>query len=136
MSNKEAAEAANGTGSDPETHPLNLAEDGVSRNKESTPEDDKVRMKKELGLLDGVAIILGIIIGSGNRIEMSPAYKNIRFIWSQTLCIILKIQNYGVCIIIYNYICIFRKSADEVRKLKYGHQIFYPLFITITLFGF
>ena len=25
----------------------------------------KVRMKKELGLMDGVAIILGIIIGSG-----------------------------------------------------------------------
>ena len=66
MSNKEAAEAANGTKSDPETQPLNLAEDGVSRNKESTPDGDKVRMKKELGLLDGVAIILGIIIGSGN----------------------------------------------------------------------
>ena len=80
MSNKEAADAANGTGSDPETQPLNLAEDGVSRNKESTPEDDKVRMKKELGLLDGVAIILGIIIGSGNQIEMSPVSKNIRYI--------------------------------------------------------
>lgn len=28
--------------------------------------DDKVRMKKELGLLEGIAIILGIIFGSGN----------------------------------------------------------------------
>lgn len=26
---------------------------------------DKVKMKKELGLLEGVAIILGIILGSG-----------------------------------------------------------------------
>ena len=68
MSTKEAAteaEAANGTGSLPETQPLNLAEDGEANNKESTPESDKVRMKKELGLIDGVAIILGIIIGSG-----------------------------------------------------------------------
>ena len=28
-------------------------------------DEGKVRMKKELGLMDGVAIILGIIIGSG-----------------------------------------------------------------------
>ena len=68
MSDKEAgteAEAANGTGANPESQPLNVAEDGVAKEKESSPESDKVRMKKELGLLDGVAIILGIIIGSG-----------------------------------------------------------------------
>lgn len=29
---------------------------------------DKVRLKKELGLLEGVAIILGIIFGSGKLI--------------------------------------------------------------------
>lgn len=29
-------------------------------------ENDKVQMKKQLGLLEGVAIILGIIFGSGN----------------------------------------------------------------------
>lgn len=28
---------------------------------------DKVKMKKQLGLLEGVAIILGIIFGSGNN---------------------------------------------------------------------
>ena len=28
-------------------------------------EGEKVKMKKQLGLLEGVAIILGIIIGSG-----------------------------------------------------------------------
>ena len=28
--------------------------------------EEKVKMKKQLGLLEGVAIILGIIIGSGN----------------------------------------------------------------------
>ena len=68
MSDKEAtteAEAANGAGINPESQPLNLAENGASNNKELTPENDKVRMKKELGLFDGVAIILGIIIGSG-----------------------------------------------------------------------
>ena len=30
-----------------------------------TSDDEKVQMKKELGLLEGVAIILGIIFGSG-----------------------------------------------------------------------
>lgn len=29
-------------------------------------DNDKVQMKKQLGLLEGVAIILGIIFGSGN----------------------------------------------------------------------
>ena len=33
--------------------------------KKEDEEDEKVKLKKELGLLEGVAIILGIIIGSG-----------------------------------------------------------------------
>lgn len=33
--------------------------------------DDKVRMKKEIGLLEGIAIIIGIICGSGNKKQMS-----------------------------------------------------------------
>ena len=61
-----AASASNNT----ESQPLNVAEDGVAKTKESTPESDKIRMKKELGLLDGVAIILGIIIGSGKAFEI------------------------------------------------------------------
>lgn len=32
--------------------------------------DDKVRMKKQLGLLEGVAIILGIIFGSGKYFQV------------------------------------------------------------------
>lgn len=36
----------------------------------SNPEPEKVHMKKELGLLEGCAIILGIILGSG--IFVSP----------------------------------------------------------------
>ena len=31
--------------------------------------EEKVKMKKELGLLEGVAIILGIIIGSGKVVD-------------------------------------------------------------------
>lgn len=31
--------------------------------------DGKVRLKKQLGLLEGVAIILGIIFGSGNSFK-------------------------------------------------------------------
>lgn len=29
--------------------------------------DDKVQMKKQLGLIEGIAIILGVIFGSGNH---------------------------------------------------------------------
>lgn len=32
--------------------------------------DDKVKMKKQLGLLEGVAIILGIIFGSGMQLKL------------------------------------------------------------------
>lgn len=32
---------------------------------EGNQKEDKVKMKKQLGLLEGVAIILGIIFGSG-----------------------------------------------------------------------
>lgn len=40
---------------------------------ESTSEEtgDRVRLKKQLGLLEGVAIILGIIFGSGKCITNS-----------------------------------------------------------------
>lgn len=39
-------------------------------NKDNDSPSDGVKMKKELGLLDGVAIIVGVIIGSG--IFVSP----------------------------------------------------------------
>ena len=48
-----------------------VAESGGEAGKED--EDDKVRMKKELGLLDGTAIILGIIIGSGKKLHKRPS---------------------------------------------------------------
>lgn len=32
---------------------------------ETPMEEEKLRMKKELGLLEGIAIILGVIFGSG-----------------------------------------------------------------------
>ena len=70
MSCKDANTEAEAAESNPESQLLNSVEKGgtngeQNKTKESTPESDKVRMKKELGLLDGVAIILGIIIGSG-----------------------------------------------------------------------
>ena len=36
--------------------------------KENLDPETKVQMKKRLGLLEGVAIILGIIIGSGKNL--------------------------------------------------------------------
>ena len=41
-----------------------------NRSSDSAPAAEKVQMKKQLGLLEGVAIILGIIFGSG--IFISP----------------------------------------------------------------
>lgn len=43
-----------------EMHCINTEESKLQSDKQ-----DKVQMKKQLGLLEGVAIILGIIIGSG-----------------------------------------------------------------------
>ena len=36
--------------------------------------EEKVKMKKQLGLLEGVAIILGIIIGSGHVFQCIDLY--------------------------------------------------------------
>lgn len=46
---------------------MNTATSENAKNADSTSEDtgDRVRLKKQLGLLEGVAIILGIIFGSG-----------------------------------------------------------------------
>lgn len=44
---------------------------------ETTPCDEKVRMKKQLGLLEGVAIILGIIFGSGIFISPKGVIKSV-----------------------------------------------------------
>lgn len=32
------------------------------------PEDSKVKLKKDIGLLEGVAIVLGIMLGSGKSL--------------------------------------------------------------------
>ena len=45
---------------------------------------DKVQMKKQLGLLEGVAIILGIIFGSGNH--QDPSILDYKFY--PTICFI------------------------------------------------
>ena len=46
---------------------------------------EKVKMKKQLGLLEGVAIILGIIIGSGDVDHMSA--KMMIFATNRNLCL-------------------------------------------------
>ena len=46
-----------------------LVEDGdVPATEKDKKAEDQVKLKKELGLLEGVAIILGIIIGSGESL--------------------------------------------------------------------
>jgi hypothetical protein len=46
---------------------MNTASSENVKTTDSTPEEngERVRLKKQLGLLEGVAIILGIIFGSG-----------------------------------------------------------------------
>lgn len=44
--------------------------DELTNNKISTSDSGSVKLKKELGLLDGVAIIVGVIVGAG--IFVSP----------------------------------------------------------------
>ncbi len=56
-----------------ETEPLN-AESGPSKKSSN----DSIHMKKELGLLEGVAIIVGIIIGSGLQLKRSFDFKSIK----------------------------------------------------------
>lgn len=49
-----------------ELQPLKKPSLQLSANHESE-DDGKIKLKKELGLLEGCAIILGIIIGSGKK---------------------------------------------------------------------
>lgn len=50
---------------------------------EAPPKDEGVKMRKELGLLEGTSIILGIIMGSGKLIRLQM-YN--RFVISISLC--------------------------------------------------
>lgn len=52
---------------------MDVGESGVSAEGEST---DGVRLKKELGLMNGVAIIVGVIVGSGIFVSPSLALKH------------------------------------------------------------
>ena len=46
----------------------------VSPDGEAPPKDEGVKMRKELGLLEGTSIILGIIMGSGTLIVVLLLY--------------------------------------------------------------
>lgn len=50
---------------------MNTATSESRKTADSAPEEkgDRVRLKKQLGLLEGVAIILGIIFGSGKYLD-------------------------------------------------------------------
>lgn len=43
--------------------------------------EDRIRMKKQLGLLEGVAIILGIIFGSGIFISPKGVLQQVGSVW-------------------------------------------------------
>ena len=60
-----AAEGDNNQGE--QSKMLSSPESGSDDQKKSSGSSDNIKLKKELGLLEGVAIILGIIIGSGSR---------------------------------------------------------------------
>ena len=49
--------------------------DNINNGQVKNNQDEKVQMKKELGLVEGTAIILGIIIGSGEiRLDQINLY--------------------------------------------------------------
>ncbi len=69
-----AAEGDNNQGE--QSKMLSSPESGSDDKKKSSGSSDNIKLKKELGLLEGVAIILGIIIGSGSKysnLQSSPA---------------------------------------------------------------
>lgn len=55
----------------------------------SNNKDDKVQMKKQLGLLEGVAIILGIILGSGIFISPKGVIKEVDAVGTSLLIWVL-----------------------------------------------
>lgn len=55
--------------------PKVMNSNGESDNKTEVESEDGVRLKKELGLMDGVAIIVGVIVGSGIFVSPSLALK-------------------------------------------------------------
>lgn len=51
-------------------HPTEGSIDVVPSNKSDNGDNGKVQMKKQLGLVEGTAIILGIIFGSGETLTL------------------------------------------------------------------
>jgi len=50
------------------------SENAKSADSTSEEKGDRIRLKKQLGLLEGVAIILGIIFGSGSYNNIDDVY--------------------------------------------------------------
>lgn len=57
-----------------ELQPINLSGNIITSDKDDAI--NKVQMKKQLGLLEGVAIILGIILGSGKNLFKKKLLSN------------------------------------------------------------
>lgn len=71
MDSGTAAKISDGKVFPPSCQPL--LESPVQSDK--TDKDDAVKMEKSLGLLEGTAIILGIIMGSGTNIIIKSTHK-------------------------------------------------------------